>query len=179
MLRFKHRRFRWLIGGLSLLALAGFSLWLLVDDQRGSAWAVSVIRDRFPDIQQISSEALQERLREPKPPVILDVRDAEEYALSHLPGAVHLPEKSVTEAELRALDPAAEYIVYCSAGYRSCQLARRLKTVGVEKVSNLEGGIFAWANAGKPAVRDGEEVQEVHPYHALFSRLLKAERRPQ
>ncbi len=39
-------------------------------------------------------------------------------------------------------------------------------------MQNLKGSIFQWANEGRPVVRDGEPVREVHPYDAVWGRLL-------
>lgn len=163
-----------------LLLLAGVILWWAVDDKRGTEWAVSVIRDRFPEVKQISPQDLNHRMQDFRKsrPVLLDARSADEFAVSHLQGAIHLDEKAVTPDQLSSLDPQRAYVVYCSAGYRSCLLAKKLQDGGFTQVQNLEGGIFAWANDGH-AVWQGEEiVHEVHPYHPLFSRLLKPELRP-
>lgn len=163
-----------LAGGGGLL-VAGAALGWLADDVRGNQWAVSVIRTRFPEVMQIRPQTLTERLNDLAQirPVILDARSAEEFAVSHLPGAIHLDVETVSEDDLVQLDSGKPYVVYCSAGYRSCQLARKLTKHGLADVKNLEGGIFAWANEGYPVYRGAEAVHVVHPYHALFSRLLK------
>lgn len=163
-----------------LALLAGILLWNLVDDQRGTRWAVSVIRDRFPEVSQLSPESLQTWQQDPtrKPPFLLDARSAEEYELSHLQGAIHLDEKTASEADWAQLDPQASYVVYCSAGYRSCLLAQKLQAQGFAHVQNLEGGLFAWANSGHPLWQGNVPAHTVHPYHPLFSRLLKPELRP-
>ena len=57
-------------------------------------------------------------------------------------------------------------------GYRSARIADRLETAGFRDVRNLTGSIFQWANEGRPVVRDGEPVREVHPYDAVWGRLL-------
>ncbi|TDU81553.1 rhodanese-related sulfurtransferase [Prosthecobacter fusiformis] len=154
-------------------------LWWLMDHRRGTAWAVSVIRDRFPDVAQVSPTGLREWLTDEARavPVLVDARSDEEYAVSHLAGALHVDAETVEDEALRKWDPQQQYVVYCSAGYRACNLARRLHQAGIPQVTNLEGGIFAWANAGHPVQRDGQAVQAVHSYHRLFSRLLKRERR--
>lgn len=165
-------------GFAGLSAVAGL-LWWMMDHRRGTAWAVSLIRDRFPEVPQLSPAGLQQWLEdETRPaPVLVDARSDDEFAVSHLAGAVHLDIESVSEESLKKLDPKSRYVVYCSAGYRACELARRMHGAEIRQVSNLEGGIFAWANEGYPVQRDGQEVQAVHSYHRLFSRMLKPERR--
>lgn len=163
--------------------LAGAVLWAVVDDERGTRWATAFVRGRFPEIRQITTAGLETRLQSPEPgkplTVLLDARTAEEFAVSHLPGAVHLDVGKVTPEALNRLSRQEDVIVYCSAGYRSCQLARKLEDQGFLKVWNLEGGLFAWANEGRKLQRGDQSVSEVHPYHPFFSRLLKPEVRQQ
>jgi hypothetical protein len=64
-------------------------------------------------------------------------------------------------------------VVYCSVGYRSSVLARKLQDMGVTRVYNLEGSIFKWANEERPLVRNGDTVQKVHPYDAYWGKLLE------
>lgn len=166
----------------SAATLAGVFLvvWWLMDHRRGTAWAISVVRDRFPDVNQISVENLKQWLRDDSRarPVVIDARSSEENSLSHLPAAIHLDPGSTPDEILQALDPGRDYVVYCSAGYRACRLARRMRAAGIPNVSNLEGGIFAWANAGQPLVKGEVPATAVHPCHPFFSRLLRPERRP-
>jgi hypothetical protein len=44
-------------------------------------------------------------------------------------------------------------------------------------VRNLDGSIFAWANEGRPLERNGQPAQLVHPYDALWGKLLDPARR--
>ena len=97
---------------------------------------------------------------------LLDVRQPEEYASEHLPGAtlIPLPELSNRLAEL---DPGRPTIVYCAIGGRSRIAAQMLAGKGWENVFNLSGGIKAWQDA-KAA---GPEDVGMH----LFSGLESAE----
>lgn len=177
MPRMKKQTQMWL-GGLGLLGLGALALWWAADHRRGTAWAVAILRERFPDVMPMDVETLKHRLATGAAPVLLDCRSEEEYVLSHLAGARFFPVAKVSAADLQALDPQAEYVVYCAAGYRACQMARRMQQAGIPHVRHLEGGIFAWANEGGTTVREGQEVKAVHPFHVLFSRLLRPERRP-
>ena len=55
-------------------------------------------------------------------------------------------------------------MVYSSVGYRGARVETWLKRQGYTNVENLEGGIFRWANEGRPVFRQGAPTQEVHPY---------------
>jgi rhodanese-related sulfurtransferase len=169
---------KYILPALGILSLAGLGLWCFADHRRGIAWAVSVVHRRFPDVAHLPPASLATWLRDTGRtlPQIVDVRSEAEFAVSHLNAARRIDEKCTTAAALSSLEPGRPVVVYCSAGYRGATLARRLKNAGRHDVWNLEGGIFAWANAGLPVVRDGQYVEQVHPYSRIFKRLLKSSR---
>ena len=160
------------LGGIGLASLA---LWWLADHRRGIAWAVSIVRARFPDVSHLSPSALDAWLRDAQRPApqLVDARSEEEFAVSHLPDARHIDPETTGAAALASLNPERPVVIYCSAGYRGATLARRLQNAGRHDVWNLAGGIFAWANAGLPVEREGQPTQRVHPYSRLFSRMLR------
>lgn len=80
---------------------------------------------------------------------------------------------------IATLKPNATVIVYCSVGYRSSQMAERLRKAGVANVFNLDGSIFQWANEGRPLQKAGEPAKVVHPYNKTFGKSLKEEYRAQ
>jgi rhodanese-related sulfurtransferase len=164
-----------IFASLGCAGLAGLALWRLADHRRGIAWAVSVVRDRFPDVSHLSPASLDTWLRdaEQTAPQFVDARSEEEFAVSHLPGAHRIDSESTASAALSALDPKRPVVIYCAAGYRGATLARRLQNAGRRDVWNLEGGVFAWANARLPPERDGQPVRRVRPCLRIFSRLLK------
>lgn len=158
--------------------LAGLALWWLADHRRGIAWAVSVVRARFPDVTHLSPSSLDAWLRDAQRPApqLVDASSEEEFAVSQLPDARRVAPESTALTALALLDPERPVVIYCSAGYRGATLARRLQNAGRRDVWNLAGGIFAWANANLPVEREGLPAQRVHPYTRLFSRLLKPQK---
>lgn len=138
------------------------------------------IRSEFPAVPQLSTDSLAAWLQAPPPaqPLLLDVRTADEYAVSHLPDARRVePGAEALPAFLDDLPRDTPIVAYCSVGYRSSALTDRLLAAGFTDVHNLEGSIFRWANEGRPVVRDGETVRQVHPYDRLWGRLLDREHR--
>jgi rhodanese-related sulfurtransferase len=97
-------------------------------------------------MQQISVADLKSRLDDAQktPPVVLDVREAWERELCALPGSVHIPMGQIM-ARVGELDRAADLVVMCHHGGRSMQVAMFLERQGFAAVSNLAGGIDAWA----------------------------------
>ena len=139
------------------------------DWEKTKSW----VRSEFPGVEHVSAEDLRLGLDSSrKAPVVLDVRTAEEYEVSHLPGAIRVDPEGDLPDFLRTLDHEASVVAYCSVGYRSSRLVERLRNEGFTDAKNLEGSIFEWANKGYPLERDGELVQEVHPYDAEWGRLL-------
>lgn len=134
------------------------------------------VRRRFPSVEQLTTADLAAWLADPQrpAPLLLDARAPEEYAVSHLEGAVPAPDLEAARAALAA-EPDRPVVVYCSVGWRSSALAERLERAGAAEVYNLEGSIFEWANEGREVVRGGEPVEEVHPFDEEWGRLLRRE----
>jgi len=84
--------------------------------------------------------------------VVLDVREAGEYAAGHLPGSRHIPTAEVDkrQAELPAGKPV---IVVCASGSRAPRAASALRKAGRADVFCLDGGVSGWQQAGLPVVK--------------------------
>lgn len=84
--------------------------------------------------------------------LLLDVRDADEYRNSHIPGAVNVS-RGLLEFKFTN-DPAFEnrqmnIVLYCKNSGRSALSAKALKEMGYLHVQSIEGGFDAWVEAGK------------------------------
>ncbi len=103
-------------------------------------------------MQEITPIELKEYLEVANPPpLLLDVREPQEWALCHLEGSRHLPMNTVPQ-EQQTLDPEQEIIVICHHGMRSAQVVQYLQQHGFNKVMNLVGGIHAWASDIDPSM---------------------------
>ena len=83
--------------------------------------------------------------------MILDVRNPDEFAICNLGG--HLIPLAELPNRLNELNPEQQIIVHCHAGGRSRRATEYLILQGFRKVSNLRGGITAWANEIDPKMR--------------------------
>jgi rhodanese-related sulfurtransferase len=132
------------------------------------------LKHRFPKVEWISTQELADWLgsKDRPAPLLLDVRTPEEWNVSHLPGARRVDPSASVEAAAAEIAKETPIVTYCAVGYRSGDLATRLRAAGFTNVRNLEGSIFEWANEHRPLVHDDQPVKTVHPYNALWGRLL-------
>ena len=77
-------------------------------------------------------------------PVLLDVREPWEFDTCHIEGSVQMPMNTVP-ARLTELDEEAPVVCICHHGARSMSVAVFLERNGFTDVTNLTGGIHAWA----------------------------------
>lgn len=80
---------------------------------------------------------------------LVDVRDANEWARGHLPGARHVPLDTVRADPRKAL-PRDKVLLVCARGARSLVAARLADELGHHEVYSLDGGTSAWAELGLP-----------------------------
>ncbi|MDC0887107.1 rhodanese-like domain-containing protein [Altererythrobacter sp.] len=154
------------------MAIAGIASWwnsrdLLADVHAG-------VESSFPDVAHILSGAFSQL--DTGSLLIFDTREEDEFAVSHLPGALRI------DPDLAVEDFLAKYgdqvmgktvVFYCSVGVRSSEFADKvqsaLKADGAAKVVNLKHGLFGWLNDGRQLVSsDGKATQAIHPYDGFW-----------
>jgi rhodanese-related sulfurtransferase len=86
--------------------------------------------------------------------VVIDVCSAEEFAASHIHGAVNVPLDQL-EAKLPSVakNKSIPLILVCAAGARSKRAQAMAQKLGYEKVHSLQGGLTAWKEANLPVVK--------------------------
>jgi len=82
--------------------------------------------------------------------VLLDVRQPEEYAEAHIPGAFNIPLRELAQNLDKLPDLDAEIVVYCGSAFRSTMAMTSLQILGYTNVRNMAGGFGAWSTAGLP-----------------------------
>lgn len=177
----KRRKPRWIIAllllVLPLLIGAGVAVFA------GRPIAFEVVRRlaarRFPDVHWLDPKGLarwqadSNRAR----PVLLDARTADEYAVSHLPGALRMDPYRPLLRPLRGMPKDTAIVAYSSVGYRGARLVHWLGLQGYNNATALSGSIFEWANEGRPVEREGRPVTQVHPYDDSWKYLLSSDHR--
>ena len=102
-------------------------------------------------IKTITPSQLSERLRGEEPPLVIDVREPEEYELARIEGT-RLLSLSLFNEWAPSLDRERETVFMCHHGIRSAQVCAFLSRQGFEKIHNLAGGIDRWSADVDPAV---------------------------
>jgi glyoxylase-like metal-dependent hydrolase (beta-lactamase superfamily II)/rhodanese-related sulfurtransferase len=107
-------------------------------------------------VRQLAAQEVKSQLDTPNPPLLLDVREPEEYTdeLGHIAGSVLIPLKELHTrvAEIES-HKTQDVIVVCRAGVRSTTGAAILTGLGFERVSNLKGGMLDWNDQLLPVER--------------------------
>ena len=101
-----------------------------------------------PGVPEISVEQLKSKLDAKEDVFVLDVREPHEYKICNLNG--HLIPLNDLPKRVQELDPAKEIVVHCRSGARSARAVGFLRQAGFANVTNLAGGILAWADRIDP-----------------------------
>mgnify|MGYP000471538617 CR=1 FL=1 len=97
---------------------------------------------------------------------ILDAREKKEYEVSHIKNARLVGYDNFKLETVKDIPKDAKVYVYCSIGYRSEKIGEKLQKDGFQKVYNLYGGIFNWANAGFPLESKTGQQEVTSPFGA-------------
>ena len=162
-----------IVGGLLLARASGTSA--LAGNGALDEVHADIVAD-YPGLRHIETVAVANR--DPETMVVFDTRKPDEFAVSHLEGAIRVDPDTSAEGFLSQYADAIGdklAVFYCSVGRRSSQLAFDLldhpDARGLD-LANMTGGIFRWRNEGRPLVRNGQPTQDVHPYNRFWGRYL-------
>jgi rhodanese-related sulfurtransferase len=105
-------------------------------------------------VQEISVASAEQAIRDAD--VLVDVRETDEFAAGHLPGAVHIS-RGMLEFKFSgapALQPRdIKIVLYCKTSGRAALAAVALHDMGYLNVQSIAGGFDAWVAAGKPVAK--------------------------
>lgn len=171
------RRCLWLGAGAVGIILVLFGILTAcrsnpVDRSAAAAW----VAERHPGVPRLTGAYLESH--DSASYLLLDVRSAAEWQVSHLPGALRCEDADAAIAAARQRQ-VGRIVVYCSIGERSSRLAGQVLAQAPElQVHDLAGGIFTWAAEDRPLIDvAGRPTRLVHPYDAAWGRLLPEDRR--
>ena len=161
----------------ALVVIAGAALYAHNRPADLNALHQGIISD-YSQVSHISAEAFDRQNTDDI--ILLDIREADEFAISHIAGAQRIDPEVSTESLLTQLPrdlTDKTIIVYCSVGRRSTALAARAQThllvKGAADIVNLEGGIFGWHNEKRPLISASGSTDYIHPYNEYWNRWVK------
>jgi len=102
-------------------------------------------------MENVTVTDLAARMKSGDAPIVIDVREPDEYAYARIEGAQLKPLGDIMEWS-QELDREQEHVMHCHTGNRSAYAARVLRQMGFKKVRNLIGGIEAWLVQVDPRV---------------------------
>jgi glyoxylase-like metal-dependent hydrolase (beta-lactamase superfamily II)/rhodanese-related sulfurtransferase len=109
-----------------------------------------------PNVREVDLDELRER---PANTVVVDVREPEEFALGHVPGAINLPQADLA-TRLDEVPRDRPVMVICQAGLRSLRAAQFLSQCGLRDVASVKGGTAAWRTAGGELIQESARAPE-------------------
>ncbi len=112
---------------------------------------LKLVNESKKHVKETNVEDVKRRMDAGEKFVLVDVREDNEWANGHLPGALHLGRGIIErDIEQRVPDTDAKIILYCGGGFRSALAADNLQKMGYGNVESMDGGWKAWLNAGNP-----------------------------
>lgn len=118
--------------------------------------------------------SLQElkKIQNDKNVIILDARELEEFNVSHIKNSlmVGYDDFDLSSVE-KTVGKDQKIIVYCSVGYRSGDIAERLRKAGYDAY-NLYGGLFGWINSNENIYINNIETKKIHGFSKKWGKWL-------
>lgn len=119
-----------------------------------------LLREASAVIDVVSAEEAQGLLGDPEV-IFVDVRETQERAQATIPGSIHAPRgflEMIADPAGPMHNPAfsggKRLVLFCASGGRSALAGKTLKDMGHQSVTNLAGGIQAWAQSGGAVGRE-------------------------
>ena len=104
--------------------------------------------------QEVALKDAEQAIREAA--VLIDIREADEFAAGHLAGAILMP-RGLLEFKLSAAPTLAardlKVVLYCKTSGRAALAAQSMQAMGYLNVQSIAGGFDAWVAEGKPVVK--------------------------
>ncbi len=145
--------------------------------------AAIMMIERTHRVENLETDELAAMLAGAAPPLLFDIRNAEEYEKSRIATAVRLdPDTGPDDfaARYAALVTGLDLVFYCSIGQRSTELLERVQSAcgkaGAKSCRNLRGGIFRWYNEGKPVVDASGMTDDIHGYDSIWAVMVERRR---
>jgi len=116
---------------------------------------LKLVNDAKTRVKETNVADVRKRMESGERFLLVDVREDNEWAKGHLPGAVHMG-RGVIERDIEKSVPetGTKMILYCGGGFRSALVADNLRKMGYTSVESMDGGWRGWNEAGLPTEKD-------------------------
>jgi rhodanese-related sulfurtransferase len=113
-----------------------------------------LVNDSKARVKETNVADVKRRMEDGEKFVLVDVREDNEWANGHIPGAVHMG-RGVIERDIETAvpDTGTKMVLYCGGGFRSALVADNLQKMGYTNVESLDGGWRGWTSAGFPTTK--------------------------
>ena len=116
---------------------------------------LKLVSDAKKRVKETNVEDVKRRMESAEKFLLVDVREDNEWANGHLPGAVHMGRGIIErDIETKVPETSTKMILYCGGGYRSALVADNLQKMGYTNVESMDGGWRGWTEAGLPTAKD-------------------------
>jgi rhodanese-related sulfurtransferase len=116
---------------------------------------LKLVDDAKSRVRQTNVAEVKRRMESGEKFLLVDVREDNEWANGHLPGAVHMG-RGIIERDIEITVPqtSTKIVLYCGGGFRSALVADNLQKMGYSEVESMDGGWRGWTEAGLPTTTD-------------------------
>jgi len=177
--RFIHRLIIVLLCG---LILAGGKPVLAADKTPPLSTVIDRVTRSFPTVKRLTADQFKKLNTDAAlPPILFDVRNQNEYNVSHLPGAINLSPETNTQEFLKEygglirLTPQRKIVFICYVGYSSFAMADKVAKDFSDlapRIYGLDGGIFDWHNKKLPLIDATGPTDAIHPHDFMWRGFL-------
>ena len=112
---------------------------------------LAIVSDAKTRVKEMNFQEVKQKLDAGEKFTLVDVREDNEWARGHLPGAVHLS-KGIIERDIETAipDKSTTLVLYCGGGLRSALAADNVRKMGYTNAISMDGGWRSWTGAGFP-----------------------------
>ncbi len=121
----------------------------------------ALVAQALETVPEVFPWDLEEELQGENPPILLDIREADEFQRAHIAGALHVPRGILEGAcnwnygetePVLAAGRERDIVVICRSGNRSALAAKTMQDMGFTRVRSLKTGIRGWNDADQPLI---------------------------
>lgn len=145
-----------------------------------------LIAECLTEVEEIFPWDLTEKVTQPTPPILLDIREPYEFAALHIAGSINVP-RGLLEAACDwdyddtvpalAAGREREIVVICRSGNRSVLAAHTMKRMGFKHAASLKTGVRGWNDFEQPLLDKDNNVVDIDDADALLASKVRPEQR--